>query len=154
MRTPKQTDIKKLQQTITSLEEQQTFKNQKLLWEAVQQSEWGQQYKVSTSFIAQTAIKNSLIFKTAPARKRAGSLQTASRPIAAVKQQDNDILDIAILQQAFRSEGIEITGIESLLTSKYFTPEENQAVRRAWGEVRKIVNVPGPKLNKEREYVE
>lgn len=62
---------------------------------------------------------------------------------------------LKILDDAFRAQGLKVSGVASLLTSRHHDAETNKAIRRAWRSIRKMVGVPAPGVyGKRRDFEE
>jgi hypothetical protein len=139
-----QIDVGELQYEIDQLEAQQTFTSPSKLYEALTQTLWGQALDVSPTMFymkvkeVNTDPENPVItMKVQPARKKGEGKRR-------VKVADVSFGGLDILIETFTHRGIEVTGVESLISSSHKSPDENRAIRLAWADLRDILGLPKP----------
>ena len=127
-------DVELLKQTLHDLESSQNFINRSALYNAVCAQPWAVEAKLTPSVVYLRVKEFNIELKT-PVGKRGQRSGIVS----------NDPFDLSLLRRCFEEYGVNVTNIESILTSSSRSDKENDKIRLGWGELRRVLNMPTPK---------
>lgn len=155
-RTKVQISISELQDAIDQLEETKPFNSPHKLHEALAQTPWAKELG-ATPVMFYLRIKevnidpdNPVItMRVKPARRvkpREPGEQSEGRPVTTrrLKATGLSFPGLDLLVDTFRGRGIEITGVDQLITSSQKSISENRAIMLAWADIRDKLGIPKP----------
>jgi hypothetical protein len=150
-RTKVHIEVSELQSAIDQLEGAKLFSSPHKLYVALAETPWAQQVGATWARIyfrikeVNVDPDNPVITMRVKRARRAKHREPGDQRPVKTRRVKAVVFDgFDLLMNAFRDRGVEITGVEKLITSSQKSHDENRAIMLAWADLRDKLGIPKP----------